>query len=307
MRGKLVLTICLLLHLALSQTSDCLSTQPGSLKCLVCSSNLQLDDQGNCKLYTPIEGCNVYNSATNGGCFTCAPSYLLSSGICLAMIQNCASTTNINTCDQCSTGFTLIRYSNCFSTDTANCPLGSLPRTVNGVTYCQQFFIINCNQASLNRAFCQNCSQGYTLINGICFSVQSALPCPSQNCNCQGYYFNNTCYKIQLVNCLVSGDGVYCDLCNNTYYSSNGFCVQFVKQDDINCNLLTLDSSRCAGCNQNYVLNSDFICVKNFQLCPTTCTSCSYNGFSLYQGNCLYSDPLCQIYNFTRQACQLCQ
>ena len=137
--------------------------------------------------------------------------------------------------------------------------------------------------------------------------MQSSLPCPNRNCNCQTYYFNNNCYRIQLANCLKSSDGVYCDLCNNAYYSSNGVCVQFVKPDDINCNLLTLDGSRCAGCNQNYVLDSNFICVKNFQLCPTACSACTYNGFNLYQGNCLYSDPLCQIYNFTRQACQLCQ
>jgi len=307
MKGILALTICLLLHSALSQPNGCISVQPGSLKCQVCSPTLQLDDQGNCKIYTPIEGCNVYNSASTGGCFTCAQTYLLSSGICLAMIPNCLATTNINTCDQCMSDYTLIRYSNCYSTNVSNCGLGSLPRNLNGVNYCQQFSIINCNQPSLNSLYCINCGQGYTQINGICFSVQSSTPCPNQTCSCKSTYFNNTCYTIQLNNCLRSSDGVYCDLCNNTYYSLNGFCVQFVKPDDINCNLLTLDGSRCAGCNQNYVLNSDFICVKNFQLCLTACTSCAYNGFSLYQGNCLYSDPLCQIYNFTLQACQLCQ
>lgn len=307
MKAIVILTICLLLHTVISQSSGCISTQPGTLRCLACSINLQLDDQGSCRLYTPIEGCRVYNSNTTGGCLSCDSKYILSSGICLLMIANCASTTNINTCDQCLPGFALIRFSNCYSTNVSNCPLGSLPRTLNGVSYCQQFLIINCNQPALNSLSCITCSRGFTLINGICFPVQSTTPCQANACSCQGYYFNNLCYRIQQNNCLQTSDGVYCDLCNNTFYSSNGFCVQYTKPDDINCNLISLDGTRCAACNQNYVFNSDFICVRNFQLCPTTCSSCPFNGFSLYQGNCLYSDPLCQIYNFTRQACQLCQ
>ena len=52
------------------------------------------------------------------------------------MLPNCASTTNVNTCDQCMPGFALVRFSSCLSTNIANCPVGSLPRTVNGISYC---------------------------------------------------------------------------------------------------------------------------------------------------------------------------
>lgn len=85
-----------------------------------------------------------------------------------------------------------------------------------------------------------------------------------------------------------------------------GFCYQYTKSDDINCNLYTLDNGRCAACNLNYVLNSDFICVRDFHLCTTPCTSCPTN-FNLYEGNCLPKDPLCRVYNFTKQACVLCE
>lgn len=139
MKVLIVLAILTIIHAQNStQYTGCLLPVPGTLQCQICSSNLQLDDKGNCGLYTPIEGCSIYNSSTNGAqCSNCSAGYLLSQGICLNMIDNCAVTSNINTCDQCSAGYVLVLYSNCFSSNVANCPLGSVPRTVNGVPFCQ--------------------------------------------------------------------------------------------------------------------------------------------------------------------------
>lgn len=134
MNEKLVLAIFLLVTLASSQSQGCVVPVPGSLRCSVCDLSLQLDNEGYCKLYTPIEGCDIYNSS--GGCATCVSGFLLSSGICLTMLPHCLETTSVDTCDSCASGYSLIRYSNCFSTNVDNCPLGSLPRSPDGKSYC---------------------------------------------------------------------------------------------------------------------------------------------------------------------------
>lgn len=309
MRVFLLLTISLFYFGLIScQQQGCLQTIPGSSKCEICSPNLQLDNQGNCKLYTPIEGCLIYNASTDGSsvCSTCSQGYLQSGSICLQLIQNCASASNVNTCDKCKDGYSLIRFSNCYFSDTNNCPSGTLPRSVNGSSFCQQYPVLNCETSTAERSSCSVCKTGYTLINGICFSVQNAVPCAGNSCLCQGYYFSNTCYSVQLSECSSSADKVYCDLCNDLYYSNNGVCLKFIKNDDINCNLLTADGLRCAGCNLNYYLSPDFICVMNYQLCTTPCTTCPWIGFSLFNGNCFNEDPLCLVYSFTEQTCKLC-
>jgi hypothetical protein len=55
MRVFTVLTILFLLyHTAHPQVVGCLLAVPGTLQCQICSSGLELDDLGNCRLYTPI-------------------------------------------------------------------------------------------------------------------------------------------------------------------------------------------------------------------------------------------------------------
>lgn len=91
MKEIVVLGLFLLAILAAGQTvqTGCLVQVPGSLKCQICSSNLQLDDQGHCGLYTPIEGCKIYNSTASGGCSQCSPTFLLQGTICVPMLANC--------------------------------------------------------------------------------------------------------------------------------------------------------------------------------------------------------------------------
>lgn len=85
-----VLTILLIVTFAIAQQNGCILLVPGTLKCQVCSSSFQLDDLGNCRLYTPIEGCDIYNSALNGAeCSTCSKRYVPYRGKCFQMIANC--------------------------------------------------------------------------------------------------------------------------------------------------------------------------------------------------------------------------
>lgn len=150
---------------------------------------------------------------------------------------------------------------------------------------------------------CQICLPNYRTLNGICLMIGSNLTCPGNNCQCQGYYYQNTCYAITVPNCLQSTDRIYCDLCADGYKIDRGICVKFVKDDDINCNVLTTDNTRCDGCNFNYVLDPNYICVRNFSIPANNCLG----NFWLYNGICFSRDPLCIVYNFAQMVCGLCQ
>ena len=78
-----------------------------------------------------------------------------------------------------------------------------------------------------------------------------------------------------------------------------------MKIDDVNCNVKAQLSDYCTGCNQDYVLNTDAFCVKNFNL-----TNCPEGGyFTLQNGRCLYRDIRCEAVDFrvTTYPCLRCQ
>lgn len=164
------ITVFLLIVFAHSQvipttTGTCQVYSADGVRCLICISSLQLDTQGNCKLYPLISNCNIYNATSpTNQCASCASGYLLSNGGCFQLVANCLSTTNVNYCSQCAPGYVLVSYSNCFSTQIASCSLGSLPRTVNGTSYCQVFTIYNCLTLSAAGNSCANCSSGNYII-----------------------------------------------------------------------------------------------------------------------------------------------
>jgi len=146
-------------------TGTCLVYATDGVHCLVCISSLQLDTQGNCKLYPLISNCNIYNATSSTTqCSSCASGYLNGNGACLKMVANCISATNVNYCDHCAPGYVLVSYSNCFSTQVANCSAGSLPRTVNGVSYCQVYTIYNCITLSTAGNSCLSCSPGNSFL-----------------------------------------------------------------------------------------------------------------------------------------------
>jgi len=79
MKIKVVIAILLFVVLTMGQLPNCQTTSvTNPLKCAQCNTGFQLDDQGQCKFYTPIEGCLIYNStSSSSGCFTCLEQYLL--------------------------------------------------------------------------------------------------------------------------------------------------------------------------------------------------------------------------------------
>jgi hypothetical protein len=148
-------------------------------------------------------------------------------------------------------------------------------------------------------------------LNGVCFALNSpAQSCAGNSCQCQKYLFNGTCYDLQLSGCLKSADNLYCDLCNDTLVPVNGRCFIPVKNNDFFCNVLSLDRNFCTGCNFQYLLNQNNICVKDFGICSDPSTSCSSVCIPpflvYYNGNCYIKDPNCIDFNQTINQCTQC-
>ena len=101
MNRNVVYLLVFLVVIVTSQTEYCLKQAPGSLKCEVCQINFSLNDEGECGLYTPIEGCSIYSSKNNGGCSSCKDRYIFNNGTCQLMIPHCAKADNVSTCTEC--------------------------------------------------------------------------------------------------------------------------------------------------------------------------------------------------------------
>lgn len=86
----------------------------------------------------------------------------------------------------------------------------------------------------------------------------------------------------------------------------DGICLEPVKQDDVNCNVLAPLSDYCTGCNQDYFLNIDAFCYRNFNL-----TNCPVASGYFYPENdkCLYRDRRCVSVDFRNNSyvCLRCQ
>lgn len=136
--------------------------------------------------------------------------------------------------------------------------------------------------------------------------VLSTQSCPSNTCTCQnGYIYNQNCYQISIDQCTITTNPLYCSACEQGFLAIDGICLVPVKIDDVNCNVKAPLSDYCTGCNQDYVLNTDAFCVKNFNL--TTCPEGGY--FTLQNGRCLYRDIRCEAVDFrvTTYPCLRCQ
>lgn len=52
-----------------------------------------------------------------------------------------------------------------------------------------------------------------------------------------------------------------------------GICLVPVKLDDVNCNVLAPQSDYCDDCNQEYLLDRNRYCHRDFNLNETNCPS----------------------------------
>ena len=147
---------------------------------------------------------------------------------------------------------------------------------------------------------------GFILHNGVCISKLSCAiaPLATRSQTCKGIVINSTCYNCKPDHCISSTNGLHCDICESYYVVVGGMCYKPVKYDDVNCNLMDLQIEMCTGCNQNYMLDRNSYCVKNFMV-----TNCVGNGsrfFDYFNGKCLYRDRFCQSINYNTYECIYC-
>lgn len=135
----------------------------------------------------------------------------------------------------------------------------------------------------------------------------NSTSCPSGTCQCSnGFVFGQNCYRISIDQCNIYRDSIYCAACAQGFVAIDGICLVPVKQDDVNCNVLAPRSDYCTGCNQNYFLNSDAFCQRNFNftICPLP------SGlFHIENGLCYYNDARCDQIDLANNTykCLWCQ
>lgn len=137
--------------------------------------------------------------------------------------------------------------------------------------------------------------------------VVSTAACPGSRCTCtNGFIFEQNCYQIRIDKCTINRDAIYCAACERGFVAIDGICLEPVKNDDVNCNVKAPLSDFCTGCNQDYFLNVDAFCYRNFNLtdCPT-----GSGLFYLENGKCLYRDRRCDAIDFRNNSfkCLRCQ
>lgn len=175
--------------------------------------------------------------------------------------------------------------------------MGSLPRRLPSTNqgYCQKFELQKCLTPSDDISYCKVCYNEYFNLNGVCTNLTNQIPCPDNTCQCQYYYKDGICYQFDIDGCILSKDKLYCDLCNDTLVAVSGRCFEPVKISDIHCNVLELNRDICTGCNFNYLLDPNNICVKRFNLCSDPKRSCeaqcSHSSLLYYNGECYIRDP----------------
>ena len=157
---KFVVFLILIVSISSQLCPDC---QPGQCqlnnKCTLCANSYQLNDFGWCQKYTPIEGCSIYSAIGDHECVECLDQQLLINGRCHKFRPNCIETSNIDLCEKCDDGFTLVNQRNCYFSDISNCPVGSIPRS----GFCDPNFRENCQSYDNFNEICRSCQSGMAI------------------------------------------------------------------------------------------------------------------------------------------------
>ena len=292
------------------QVSDvgCASWNWNKQICLQCSNNWVFNAN---KICVPVsDQCNTFDST--GACLSCYTGYSLSNGKCvLAPTQQvsdvgCATWNwNKQLCLQCSSNWV-------FNANKVCVPVSD-----------------QCNTFDSNGA-CLSCYVGYNLNNGKCTlaPVQqvSDAGCASWNWNKQiclecsnNWVFNanKVCVPVS-DQCNTFDSTGACLSCYIGYNLNNGKCVLAPVQQvsDVGCATWNWNKQTCLQCSNNWVFNSNNVCVPVSDQCNTfdktgACLSC-YKGYSLNNGKCTVtpaqqiSDVGCATWDWNKQVCQQC-
>ena len=177
---------------------------------------------------------------------------------------------------------------------------------------------------------CLTCYSGYNLVNGKCVlaPVQKVadVGCASWNWNRQtclqcsnNWVFNNNGVCVPVSDqCNTYDKSGACVTCYRGYNLVNGACVlaPVEKVSDVGCATWNWNKQTCLQCSNNWVFNSNNICVPVSDQCNTfdstgACLTC-YLGYNLVNGKCVLApaqkvaDVGCATWNWNRQTCLQC-
>lgn len=114
--------IVLLLTLQLAKSQSCLQCKTCvNNTCQECTDGFMLSSQGWCGIFTPIEGCRIYDYLSTNRCLECNTDRTLIDSRCYLKPENCQVSDVYRECLTCSTGFTLFN-GKCYTRQTQACP-----------------------------------------------------------------------------------------------------------------------------------------------------------------------------------------
>ncbi|OMJ66345.1 hypothetical protein SteCoe_36835 [Stentor coeruleus] len=219
----------------------------------------------------------------------------------LLLLPNTLASCLINNCEICSSKSENI----CI-----NCIQGYTRDPIQGCLKFQNFShsknIENCIQQK--DSTCQQCSEGYNLINGFCDPS-----CDLENCIC---FYPNICLKIpRSLQCsdkyckTCTQDGLSCENCIEGFgIDKSGLCTQCY---DINCKICSYNANICNECLDDYYMTREKGCYKcmssgcnSCNVDDTICDSCSNGNIMLENGRCC--DGSCLTCSELSPACTSC-
>jgi hypothetical protein len=225
---------------------------------------------------------------------------------------------------------TLNNYFGCSIWSGNNCVKCSVGYYFNAKGICCQVQP-TCQQFNVKQGICEQCYQGYFIVNGSCTLTNIAdttlLGCAiwvgSKCMTCsQRYYFNqqNVCVPVSDFCSTWSSNGA-CNSCYGGYVLSSGTCVVNTNTNYVTGNPLcqTFSGQTCIACASRSYFNVYGICTTVSAQCNTfdkasgRCLSC-FSGYAISNGECVLSssnngpvpDLGCARWDWNNKLCLQC-
>ena len=151
MKQYAFLFILLLTYAAAQNCYKCKVNNCTAQGCNQCEDGFMLSSQAWCGLFSPIEGCRIYDALNPTNCRNCIAGRELINSKCYIQPDGC-QLSDLRSCLRCKNNYVLQR-GKCLTTQVQNCPIGSLPTS----TFCQPLRAQNCIQISGDDKICSSC------------------------------------------------------------------------------------------------------------------------------------------------------
>ena len=328
-------------------SDQCQTWDPKSGTCLSCYGGYTLIN-GVCNqgaIQTPSDlGCSLWNSVLTI-CLQCSQRFYFNGNRCTPVNDQCNTwEPSTGRCLSCFNGYDLLFDGTC-QLSTKN----SLPSDSGCGTWdwknqkclqCSNNWVFNTNGVCVpvsdqcntfdRSGSCVSCYAGYSLVSGKCILASLQAPSDSgcgtwdwknQKClQCSNNWVFNTngvCVPVS-DQCNTFDKAGSCVSCYVGYSLVGGKCVLGSLQapSDSGCGTWDWKNQKCLQCSNNWVFNTNGVCVPVSDQCNTfdrsgKCVSC-YKGYSLSNGKCVLipvqsvSDVGCGLWDWNNQKCLQC-